>query len=138
MHIHLSGSPAEKPSHARLSLLEMAEPDARPCKPRCFGQLEAQILSPGSLSRGMPVSDSMCSSALVAMGRFNSTCTTDSANKLLSSGFVEQTCQPAVVPVEKQWHSADSVREAVPLCRQRMYTAVPQRAAAPVALGLPS
>ena len=66
----------------------------------------------------MAVSDSSCSSAVVAVHRFTSTSISDSANKLLISGRLEQTCRAAVVPVEKQLHSVDSVREAVAHSRQ--------------------
>ena len=99
--------------------------------------LGAHILSAGGLSRGMHVSDSSGTSALVAVHRFTSTSISDSANKLLISGFLEQTCQGARVPVEKQLHSADSVREAGAHSRQLMYTAVPEARTPELAVGLP-
>ena len=34
MHIYLSGSSSEKPSHTELSTVEKAEPDARRCRQR--------------------------------------------------------------------------------------------------------
>ena len=66
----------------------------------------------------MAVSDSSCRSAVYEMRRFTSTLIIDFANKLLISGCVEQICRGAVVPVEKQLHSVDSVREAVAHSRQ--------------------
>ena len=66
----------------------------------------------------MAVSDSSCGSEVVAVRQFTSTSISDSANNLLISGCLEQSCRAAVVPVEKQIHSVDSVREAVAHSRQ--------------------
>ena len=68
----------------------------------------------------MAESDSSCSSAVVAVHRFTSTTISDSASKLLMSGCLEQTCRAAVVAVDEQLQSVDSVREAVALSRQQM------------------
>ena len=40
------------------------------------------------------------------------------------SGCLEQTCRAALVPVQKQLHSVDSVREAVANSRQHKYAAL--------------
>ena len=61
----------------------------------------------------MAVSDSSCSNAVVAVHRCTSTSISDAANKLLISGCLDQRMFGAAVPVERQLHSVDSVREAV-------------------------
>ena len=68
----------------------------------------------------MAVSDSSSSRAVVAVHRFTSTSVKDSESKLLMRRCLAQTCRAAVVAVEKQLHSVDSVKEAVALSRQQM------------------
>ena len=67
----------------------------------------------------MPVSDSSCSVAVVAVHPFSSTSGSDSANKLLIGECLEQTCRAADVSVVEQLHSVDCVREAVAQSREQ-------------------
>ena len=118
MQIYLSGSSAEEPSHRRHIWLRRRSRTPAEKANLVLKPLDADILRAGRLSRGMAVSDSSCGSAVVAVHRFTSTTKSDSAKKLLMSGCLEQTCRAAVVAVEKQLHSVDSVREAVAHSRQ--------------------
>ena len=113
MQIYLSGSSAEEPSHQRHIWLRRRSRASAEKANLVLKPFDADILRAGRLSRGMAVSDSSCSNAVVALHRCTSTSISDSANKLLISGCLEQTCRATVVPVEKQLDSVDSVREAV-------------------------
>ena len=137
MQIYLSGSSTEEPSHQRRIWLRSWSRTPAEQANLVLKPLDADILRAGRLSRGMAVSDSSCGSAVVAVHRFTSTSISDSANKLLISGFLEQTCQGARVPVEKQLHSVDSVREAGAHSRQHKYTSVPEARTPELAVGLP-
>ena len=118
MHIYLSGSSAEEPSHQRHIWLRRRSRTPASDDNLVWHSHDAHVLRAGGLSRGMAVSGSSCGRAVVAVHRLTSTTTSVSASRLLMSGRLKQTCRAAVVAVEKQLHSVDSVREAVAHSRQ--------------------
>ena len=120
MQIYLSGSSEEEPTHHLKIRRKKAEPDARRQSGASWPAFDADLLRVGRLSPGMAVSHSSCSRAVVAGHRFTSTSMRDSESKLLMRRCLAQTCRAAVVAVDEQLQSVDSVREAVALSRQQM------------------